>query len=341
MKPLKMQYDFYKLNEISRTINLLEYASNKFEFNRNGSSENYYCRCPNHNDNTPSLCINNTDNYFHCFSCGVSGNLLTWLTKVEHLSWNEAINKLQKLSGMEAVQLKQCEALAFFKQAKKLYDMKTSVGEIDRNVLPSGYMNNFSDEVPKEWVDEGIDPKVMVNYEIKIDHKANRIVYPLYDNDGRLVAAKGRTRFSQYKELKIAKYQFYQKIGELDFFAGWKQALPHIQENSEVYIFEGIKSVMHVNPWGYKNCISSETSYLSKGQVDWLIKQGIKTVILSYDSDIDLAKIRKTTEQLKKFTNVYALYDSQNLLGGKDAKCSPCDRGREVFEKLCQTKIKI
>ena len=328
-----MQYDRDSLYELISTIDLLEYASRSFDFRRRGS-DCYATNCPLHTDVTPSLFITPSKNLFHCLSCGVGGSLLQWMMQIEGMKFQDAIDKIGSMTGTDVKQLKKCEALVFYKSIKN----KENANNCERTYLPEDTMNQFADEIPEEWVEEDISPAVMKRYNIRIDKKGNRIVYPVYDADGRLIGIKGRTRFKTYKEMKIQKYMNYYKVGKVDYFVGLKENAPEIQKQNRVVIFEGIKSGMKVEGWGEKAWLASETSWLNDDQIRILLKLRIKDITVAFDKDVPLSKIRECTEKLRKFTNVYAVIDRKGLL---DEKMSPCDKGREIWETLYKERIRL
>lgn len=332
-------YDADVLKEMKSKVNLLDYASQSMEFKHRGNGL-YATNCPLHIDKTPSLMIYSDQNAFHCFSCGASGDIYTWLQTFEKLSFAEAVKKVAEITGTDMSNSKPCQTIAIFKKMKQLKEMNDEKIS-QRQILSENYLKNFAEEIPREWVEEGIDPEVMKRYGIRIDVRGNRIVYPVYDGDGNLIAVKGRTRYKNFQDIGLQKYKFYQKIGTLDFFVGWQEALPYIQKRNEVYLFEGIKSVMKVAAWGYENSMSCETSHISDGQIKWLLKHKIKNIIICFDSDREIKKIKENVKMLRRFTNVYVVIDKNKLLGGKDAKASPCDKGCEVFEQLLKDKVKI
>lgn len=335
-------YDNEALIELCSKVDLFEYASKNMDFEGRGDS--YAAHCPKHIDKTPSLVITPSKNLFHCFSCGCGGNILNWLMTFENMSFNNAVEKVGSLAGVDINNLKQCSALKVYKNISRLYkDGKKE--SINRTMLDVAEIEKYSDEIPEEWVEEGINPRIMKKYNIRIDHNANRIVYPVYDNGLNLIGFKGRTRFKNYKEMKIKKYQNYQKIGTTDFFIGMKENYENIKKHNEVIIFEGIKSGMKVEEWGYDYWLSSETGWLNDEQVLILIKLGVKDIVIAYDNDVALSKIRECTEKLRKFTNVYAITDrsflKDKLLGSSEDKMSPCDKGKEVWEILYREKRRL
>lgn len=335
-----LTYDNDMLNEMCSKIDLLEYAQQTYEFKKI-SDDNFATNCPKHVDKTPSLVITPSKNLFYCFSCKRGGSLIHWKVEFENKTFSESVNEIAVLSGTSLRQLRQCTSLKIYKDIKNATESKSKNETVTRTLLKEDILNSYLNEQPDEWIEEGIDKTVMQEYGVRVDQSKNRIVYPIYDNSDNLISIKGRTRFADYKQLGITKYQFYTKIGELDFFVGWRQAKRYIEQTGTVYIFEGIKSVMKVRPWGYKNAVSSETSRLAEGQIQWLIKNRVRNVVICFDSDVELKQILENVRMLKRFVNVYIMIDRQQLLGGKDAKCSPCDKGKDIFMTLDEGKIRV
>lgn len=337
------KYDNETLLEMCSKIDLLDYASKSMEFEGRGDS--FATHCPRHIDNTPSLVITPSKNLFHCFSCGCGGNILNWLMTFENMSFKEAVEKVSNLTGVNIDSLSQCSALKFYKDIFRSYTAKNKKNTNNRTILDPLEVEKYSDEVPDEWVSEGINPEIMKKYNIRIDKNANRIIYPVYDSNLNLIGVKGRTRFKNYKEMKIKKYQNYQKIGTTDFFIGMKENYENIKRKNEVIIFEGIKSGMKVENWGYDYWLSSETSWLNEEQVLILIKLGVKDVVIAYDNDVPISKIKECTGKLRRFANVYAVTDRKcvknRLLGSSEEKLSPCDKGKDVWETLYNEKWRL
>ena len=331
-----MKIDQEKLNDLCNKVDLMEYAEKSIDFERRGSDV-YAAHCPRHEDKTPSLMITPSKNLFYCHSCHVGGNIINWLMTFEHLSFNDAVDKTAMLAGIEIDHLKTCESLSYFKQIKRSQVQPIKFAT-DRQVLPWSYYEQFANEIPQEWVDEGIPADVLREYEIRVDKKSNRIVYPVYDKDGNFIGVKGRTRFKNYKDLQIKKYLNYQKIQTTDYFMGMKQNRDRILADKSAIVFEGLKSVMHVAGWGYGNCLSSETSDINDAQAAILISMGIRDLTIAFDRDVGMGHIRKTTKLLQKYMNVYAVYDKWGLLQDKD---SPCDQGEEVWRTLYERRIRL
>ena len=62
---------------------------------------NYWACCPFHSEKTPSFCINEYDQYYHCFGCKESGDVITFIMKYENLDYPDAVEELAKNAGLE------------------------------------------------------------------------------------------------------------------------------------------------------------------------------------------------------------------------------------------------
>lgn len=333
-----MKYSQDVLEEMADQIDLLDYASKSVDFIKH-SGNTYYAICPFHSEKTPSLAVNTDENFFHCFGCGRSGNIYKWIMWMDGLNFDQAVQKVANIIGLDAEEYTESESVAFYKLLNKLSTKKETV--VNRTILDidKDYNEKFIDEIPQEWLDEGISADEMKKYEIKIDPISNRIVYPVRDADFRLIGVKGRTRFKNFKELKIMKYMNYHKLGgRLDYFQGMMQAFDSIKETNEAIIVEGIKSVMKLDQFGYHNAVAAETSTLSIYQIELLIRMQVRNIVIAFDKDVEMKKIQECVKLLKKFTNVYVVYDKWGLLQDKD---SPCDQGREVWETLYERRFRI
>ena len=334
-----MMYSQEALEDMASKVDLYEYASHTVEFVKHYHNT-HYCVCPFHHEKTASMAINADENFFHCFGCGKSGNIYQWIQWTEGRTFAEAVEKVANLTNTDVNSYYESETVGFFKLLKKLHQQDTPTGEVtrDRLDLNADYYSRYKDEIPQEWLDEGIPAATMKKYEIRVDESANRIVYPVYDASFNLIGVKGRTRFQNYKQLKIMKYMNYHKIGQVDYFQGMKQAYDAIMESKTIIIVEGIKSVMKLDSWGYHNVVSAETSVINDKQTMLLIKMGVKEVVIAFDKDVTVAKIKGSTALLRKYTNVFAVIDKEGALGDKE---SPCDRGKEVWQYLYERRMRI
>lgn len=322
---------------MAEQIDLADYISRTEELHKKG--KNYFIKCPFHRgDDTPSLAIYPDSNTWYCFGCSAGSTIYDWLQKAEGLSFPEAVKKVVDITGSEVTDCVESESVSFFKDMNiQDAEQTTERTQLD---FDKDYLQKYSDELPEEWIKEGMATAPLKAFNIRIDHNANRIVYPVFDADGRFIGVKGRTRLECYKELGIAKYINYNKIGTIDYFQGWQQADFKINNRKSVIIFEGVKSCIKAYGWEIKNTIASETAALSDGQLELLIKNGFDEVIFGWDKGISFKSIADNSkiQMLRKFTNVSIITDNYNMLDDKDA---PVDKGEDVFRKLLEWRVAI
>lgn len=332
------EYDDETLQKINSEANLVDYVSQFYELEQRG--DDYFTNCPKHIDETPSLSFNSEANSFYCFSCGRSGGFIGYLMQYEGLSMDEAVKKAAKYASIDLSKMCHSNTVNFLRRFYKLNHNKKT--KYKHPIIPKEDYAKYSQEQIQEWLDEEIRQDVMDLFGVRADQFQNRIVYPVYDAENQLINIKGRTRYANYKQLKIPKYINYYSVGVMDYLQGLNITMPYIKEKNEVIVFESIKSVMKAYGWGYKNCVSAEKHTLTDEQVSLIAKLHVN-VVLAYDSDIDYRsnEVWKSINKLKRITNIYVIEDRDKLLGGKQAKNAPVDMGKDIWEKLYKKKRKI
>ena len=333
-----IEYDEEILKKINEEANLIEYVSQTVDLEKRG--DDYYTNCPKHVDKTPSLSFSPEKNMFYCFSCGRSGGFIGYLMEYEGMDFQSAVAKAAKYANVDLSKLCKSNTITFLKKLKKLNHFKRT--KYEHPIIAQSEYEKYSKEQIKEWLTEGIQQDVMDKFGVRADDFTNRIIYPVYDIDNHLINIKGRTRYIDYKSLRIPKYINYFSVGVMDYLQGLNITMPYIKQQNEVIVFESIKSVMKAYGWGYKNCVSAEKHTLTDEQVDLIIKLKVN-VVFAYDVDIDYrsSDVRKSIDKLKRITNVFLIEDRQGLLGGKETKNAPVDMGKDIWEELYNEKRKV
>lgn len=334
-------YDEDMLDEINNNVDLLDYIGNDIDLKQRG--RDYFGRCTLHIDRTPSFSVTPSKNRFYCFSCGAGGGIIQYLILYEKLSFDEAVAKASRLANVDLKTMCQSETVKLNKTIRKIQTNK-SENESAHMYLDKGELLKYQDTIITDWIKEGISIETLKTFEVRIDHRGNRIIYPVYDMGGNLINIKGRTLCKDYKLFGIQKYINYYPVGVVDYFQGMNITFPYICESGEVKIFESLKSVMKLYTWGTKDSASAEKHTLTPEQIKILIStREIESVVFCYDSDISYRerKVKENIDLLKKFMNVYVIIDKENLLGGKESKNAPVDLGKEIWESLYSTKVKI
>lgn len=327
------------IDDMCSKVNLVSYVTQTYERPiRKGGK--LFVHCPIHNgDDNASLCLYPESNSWYCFGCHEGGSILSWMLKAEGMRYKDALGKLQRMTGVEInPNLKESSALEFYRSLKRLMP-RTGTKRERVYQLYSDYAK-LPVCRPDEWRREGITDEAMERFDIREDRRSHRVVYPLYDKDGRYICPKGRTMFwNDYKKLDVPKYFSLGKPGYQDFFCGMKENKEDIINAKSVIVFEAIKSVMKAWGWGYSNCVAAETSALTDEQIKILVGMPeVSDVIIAFDKDKKLPDIQKNLMMLSKFKNTYVIIDHDGLLGDKD---SPADCGKETFERLLSRKEKL
>lgn len=209
--------------------------------------------------------------------------------------------------------------------------------EVIHEILDNKILNKYCKEYVKEWVDEGISCDIQDKYGIRIDKDRMRYLIPIYDEYNNLISIKGRGYMPNIKELNISKYIYYYKLGVNDILFGLNFNKQNIIKRKELVIFEGEKSVMKADSYGYNWCVSVGKNGINPHLLNKILTLRYN-VVIAFDKDVDISKVYIEARKLNMFTNVYAVIDKCGYLDKKDA---PVDKGKEVWDKLYSEKRRI
>lgn len=332
-------YEREQIDELCSRLDLVEYVGREYELKQRG--DEYSMHCPCHKDLNPSMFLSRSKNSFYCHSCRRRGGPLQWMIDVEGLTFIQAIDRLKKLTGYNVTPTETASSFKFFKSVAGIVNKEEKA--VEREILPETYLDQFQvppDGEPHEWLEEGILQGVLRKYDIRIDSRGNRIVYPVRDNKGNLIGVKGRTRFKEYKLLGIKKYLNYTRIGTTDFLQGMYENREAICRKGEVIVFESIKSVMLADGWGFDNCVSAETSLINDYQARILIQMGVKNCVLAFDNDVPASEIKNSADKLRRWMNVWIVQDKNGILGDKSEKLAPVDKGEKIWKELYEGRTR-
>ena len=163
------KYSQEELQEITDNVNLYEYVceSTDIEFKKH-SGNIHYCECVFHDEKTASLAFYEETNAYHCYGCGETGGLINWLRKYEKLSFKEAVEKGKRLAGIDITLhdshvTRKSSSLEVFKNIDRSNKLthKQEFRSNGRQILDKKEFEKYVDELPQEWLDEGILADVM------------------------------------------------------------------------------------------------------------------------------------------------------------------------------------
>lgn len=309
------------MEDLIEKIDILAYISQYVKLTPKG--EEYVGLSPFTNEKTPSFFVHPEKKCWYCFSCGEGGSIIKFVQKYHKTNYEQAIKMLASYGhislGSEDTIMK------IIRRYKKKEEEVMPV----REELKSDIMDQYMDIDITSWINEGISKEVLKKYQVRYDSERCRIVFPVWDVDGKLINIKGRAAHSQWKEFGMAKYIYYYPLGRNDLLWGYHWHLKDILEKNEVILVEGEKSVMKLESYGINNAVALGTSHISKEQMRILLKLRVDIVVAL---DRDKKGVQdKNLINLAKYNKCYIIEDDVGYLGAKD---SPIDKGIDVFQEL-------
>ncbi len=270
------------------------------------------CLCPFHSEKTPSCNISVERQYFHCFGCSAGGDVITFIMKIENLSYPEAVRFLAKRAGMKIPDDKESEDASNFKA--RIYEInraaakyfhenltKSPAGEKGRRYFAErqlsvqtirkyglGYAPNEWGNLRKFLSSHGFSDDEMISANLcarsqkgnVYDVFRDRAIFPIIDIRGNVVAFGGRVIDGDGpKYLNTSDTSVFKKSRNL-FSLNFAK-----KDNSKRLILaEGYMDVIAVNQAGFENVVATLGTALTPEQAR-LMKQYADEVVIAYDSD--------------------------------------------------------
>ncbi len=277
----------------------------------------YWACCPFHHEKTPSFAVSRDKGFYYCFGCHASGNVFTFLEKMENLSFVEAVERLAELTHIELPQEemtpeeRQREAdRALMYQTVEMASRyfhncltKTRMGEAGLAYFTKRHLSPETIEAfqlgfaPPQWDKLFRDftekkhtaPRILqetglVGYSNGryFDMFRNRCMFPILDLKGKPVAFGGRVMDdSKPKYLNSPETPIFNKRRLL--FALY-QALPEIRKKRQVIMVEGYMDAISLHAHGVTNVVASLGTAFTVEQAR-LLKRYADEIVFSYDMD--------------------------------------------------------
>ena len=303
-----------KIDEIRQSVDIVDVMGQYLELHKKG--KNYMAICPFHDDNHPSLSISQSRQIYKCFVCGNGGNVFTFIQEYLKVPFVEAVMKVAEfghvdMSGysLEKRVVKVDEALAplydmhAFALKLYMYYLYTQSGKqaldylrhrgFDDDLIKMfgiGYAPEKSilhERFQKEGYTEVAQVKsgLVLENERHYDRFHDRVMFPLYDEFGKVVGFSGRVYKAQYKNSK------YMNSPESDIFIKGKtlynyhRAKEAVRQAGFVYINEGFMDVIAMHRAHHDNCIALMGTALTKDHLR-MLKRMTRTIHLCLDGDM-------------------------------------------------------
>jgi len=307
----KMQrYSDEIIDEVRQTNDIVDIISQYVHLKRSG--RNFFGLCPFHNEKSPSFSVSPDKQIFHCFGCGVGGNVFTFLTKIEGINFVEAVQTLAERAKIQLPTLEsngdaskellkakvyKVNELAANFYHENLYKPESKIAQeyIKQRQLTNETLKSFQigfsgkfDELYQELKKQGLEETEilesgLVNRNDKgqyIDRYRNRIMFPICDARGRVIAFGGRVLDnSKPKYINSPENVVYSKGRNLFGLNVAKKG-----DIKQILIVEGYMDVISLHQRGITNVVAPLGTALTQQQ-GWLLRKSTEKIILSFDSD--------------------------------------------------------
>lgn len=306
-----MFYSEDVVEEIRTRNDIVDVISSYVPLKKKGS--NYFGLCPFHNEKSPSFSVTREKQMYHCFGCGASGNVFTFVMEYENYTFPEALQHLAQRAGMELKtrelspeEKRQADYKSLLRQMNKdaanyfYYLLSQKQGQAARNYLEQrqlsnetikkfglGYSDKYSDDLyrylkSKGYKDEDLKNSGLVTIDEKgaTDKFWNRVMFPIMDVNNKVIGFGGRVLGDgKPKYLNSMETKLFDKSRNL---YGLNYA--RTTRRSEMIICEGYMDVIALHQAGFTNAVASLGTALTSNQAS-LLKRYTENVVLAYDSD--------------------------------------------------------
>lgn len=300
------------VEEIRMKNDIVDVVSGYVRLQKKGS--NHWGCCPFHNEKTPSFSVSGPKQMYHCFGCGVSGNVYTFVMQYENYSFPEAVKMLADRAGVNLPEVeyseeakkkagKRARLLEVNKEAAKFfyYQLRDPHGEIGYNYLKR---RELSDETmhkfglgyagksgtglvqylrQKGFEDALIKEAGLANYSEKsglISQFWNRVMFPIQDINHRVIGFGGRVMGDgEPKYLNSPETPVFDKRRNL-----YGLNFARTARSGNIILCEGYMDVIAMHQAGFSQAVASLGTAFTAEQAN-LLRRYTDSVLLAYDSD--------------------------------------------------------
>jgi len=305
-----------KINEVRERSDIVELISQYVSLKRSGA--NHMGLCPFHSEKSPSFSVNAARQFFHCFGCGVGGDVYSFLMKIEGMTFPDAVRRLAERAGIELEEhtLSPDEERRQ-QQRERLY----AVNEIAATYFHQMLMEHPAGAPARDYMrTRGYGRKAAQEYQIGYSLEAwedlqqhleeqgcaaedartlglirpgkqsrgdydlfrGRLIFPVYDLSGRIVAFAGRVLDdSKPKYINSPESPIYHK-GRILF--GLYQARQAMRRSGEVILVEGYFDQLALYRAGFPQVVATCGTALTVDHAR-LLKRYVQRVLLLFDQD--------------------------------------------------------
>lgn len=307
-----MYYPEELVEEIRAKNDIVGVISGYVKLQKKGG--NHWGCCPFHNEKTPSFAVSESKQMYHCFGCGVSGNVYTFLMQYENYSFPEAVRMLAERAGVNLPEVeysaeekkragKRARLLEVNKEAAKFFyfQLRSPHGEtgmkyLEKRALSAETMHKFGLGYAgknggtlveylrgKGFEDAVIKEAGLANYSEKYGMSSqfwNRVMFPIQDINHRVIGFGGRVMGDgEPKYLNSPETPVFDKRRNL-----YGLNFARTARSGNMILCEGYMDVIALHQAGFTQAVASLGTAFTPEQAN-LLRRYTDSVLLAYDSD--------------------------------------------------------
>ena len=305
-----MRYSDEILDDVKSSNDIVDVISQYISLKRSG--RNYFGLCPFHSEKSPSFSVSPDKQIFHCFGCGVGGNVITFISKIEGIGFKESIEVLAERANIklpsidngadnkkEELKAKVYKVNSFSAEYyhKKLYEKSSKLAQdyVKKRQLNKETIENFKigfsgkfDELYQALKKDGFNDEEILESGLVnksengkyIDRYRNRLMIPIFDERNRVIAFGGRV-------LDDSKPKYINSPENIVYIKGRHLFGLNVAKKGDtkrLLIVEGYMDAISLHQRGITNVVASLGTALTTSQ-GWLLRKNCEQVILGFDSD--------------------------------------------------------
>lgn len=313
-----MRYSDEIIEEVRQNNDVVDIISQYVHLTRKG--RNYFGLCPFHSEKSPSFSVSPDRQIFHCFGCGVGGNVYTFLMKIEGITFKESLEQLAERANIQLPTYENSADAAKDELKEKVYKVNEFTAEfyhqnlykpvarigqeyvkkrkMNRETLEAyriGFSGKF-DELYKALKAQGFGEKEilesgLVNKNANgtyIDRYRERLMFPICDARGKVIAFGGRILDdSKIKDPKFPQPKYINSPENVVYSKGrhlFGLNVAKKESAKKLLIVEGYMDVISLHQRGITNVVGALGTALTEQQ-GWLLRKSTEQVILGFDAD--------------------------------------------------------
>ena len=306
------------IEQVRQNNDVVDVISQYVHLTRKG--RNYFGLCPFHNEKSPSFSVSPDRQIFHCFGCGVGGNVYTFLMKIEGITFKESLEQLAERANIQLPTYENSADAAKDELKAKVYKVNEFAAEfyhqnlykpvakigqeyvkkrkMNRETLEAyriGFSGKF-DELYKALKAQGFGEKEilesgLVNKNANgtyIDRYRERLMFPICDARGKVIAFGGRILDdSKIKDPKFPQPKYINSPENVVYSKGrhlFGLNVAKKESAKKLLIVEGYMDVISLHQRGITNVVGALGTALTEQQ-GWLLRKSTEQVILGFDAD--------------------------------------------------------